>query len=418
MRLDPAATVFVMFACGLGGLVGGANASPFEPMPEPILLDGLLDAENAPIAMDENFIVIANPVTEEVFVLDLETGSLLWTLTQEDPGLAVRDWGAELEIDDGIIVVGSNASGFGDVGIVEVFDAATGQRLHTLQANATADDRFGQSVDIDSGIIAVGADLEDFTAFPAPCGVVYLYDAQTGGLILEIGAADTSMPQIFFGADVALGDGVLAVNANNELLFTFDAATGAEIGAALATPTSGNYRSGSLAVESGMLFIADSDAAAPGSGTGSGAVAIFDPNGLNLIDVFSPSPYASGGNIGHRLRAAPGGLVVGGPGIDSGRGEVFAIDPGEATTKRLFLAPNESGENPSRFGEDVAVNAQGDVLVMAIGADVPAGNPWLYLYRGLLASNDAPCLGDANGDGVVDLADLNAVLAAFGQLCP
>ena len=26
--------------------------------------------------------------------------------------------------------------------------------------------------------------------------------------------------------------------------------------------------------------------------------------------------------------------------------------------------------------------------------------------------------GDANGDGVVDLADLNAVLAAFGQMCP
>ncbi len=28
------------------------------------------------------------------------------------------------------------------------------------------------------------------------------------------------------------------------------------------------------------------------------------------------------------------------------------------------------------------------------------------------------CTGDANGDGVVDLADLNAVLAAFGQVCP
>ncbi|XHC25814.1 MAG: hypothetical protein ACFHWZ_02360 [Phycisphaerales bacterium] len=34
------------------------------------------------------------------------------------------------------------------------------------------------------------------------------------------------------------------------------------------------------------------------------------------------------------------------------------------------------------------------------------------------ASCPAPCFGDANNDGVVDLADLNAVLAAFGQVCP
>jgi len=34
------------------------------------------------------------------------------------------------------------------------------------------------------------------------------------------------------------------------------------------------------------------------------------------------------------------------------------------------------------------------------------------------ASCPAQCFGDANNDGVVDLADLNAVLAAFGQVCP
>ena len=34
------------------------------------------------------------------------------------------------------------------------------------------------------------------------------------------------------------------------------------------------------------------------------------------------------------------------------------------------------------------------------------------------ASCPAPCFGDANNDGVIDLADLNAVLAAFGQVCP
>jgi hypothetical protein len=28
------------------------------------------------------------------------------------------------------------------------------------------------------------------------------------------------------------------------------------------------------------------------------------------------------------------------------------------------------------------------------------------------------CVGDANGDGVINLADLNAVLAAFGSACP
>jgi hypothetical protein len=37
----------------------------------------------------------------------------------------------------------------------------------------------------------------------------------------------------------------------------------------------------------------------------------------------------------------------------------------------------------------------------------------------ILAVRSNPmCFGDANGDGVVDLADLNAVLAAFGQACP
>jgi len=75
-----------------------------------------------------------------------------------------------------------------------------------------------------------------------------------------------------------------------------------------------------------------------------------------------------------------------------------------------------SENNPSDpcFGGNPAINSNGDVVFNA--ALIPVGNPAVEYGSGVFVARAAASLpGDTNGDGVVNFADLNAVLAQFGQ---
>ena len=101
------------------------------------------------------------------------------------------------------------------------------------------------------------------------------------------------------------------------------------------------------------------------------------------------------------------------------------VDSGSA---RVFLGPNGAvlctfvGDSPSDFfGNSVSgagdVNNDGyaDLIVGALGDD--NNGTYCGSARLIVSGSLSPCIGDANGDGLIDLEDLNAVLAAFGTKC-
>lgn len=63
-------------------------------------------------------------------------------------------------------------------------------------------------------------------------------------------------------------------------------------------------------------------------------------------------------------------------------------------------------------------NAGNRLSVLSVSTSGPYVNPVYYTDRAWCMGIVSACAGDANGDGVVDFADLNAVLGAFGQALP
>ena len=199
--------------------------------------------------------------------------------------------------------------GPGQQGAVYLFDASTGQQLHKITAPGSGtSDFFGWSVDIDDGMLAVGA----YNA-AGGLGRVYLYDVETATLLQTL-VHESLVTSV--GYDVAIDDGLVVAGAR------FDSVQG------------------SAAV----------------------AVVVFDAETGEELAVLYASDGESGDQLGHAVAFADG-VIVGG-------------------------APNDD--------------------------DLGSGKGAAYLFGG---EPEDPCENDIDGSGVVDLADLLSVLAAFGAPC-
>jgi len=140
--------------------------------------------------------------------------SLLFQITTILPDLPIAGerFGISLAIDGDYIVVGAPASSeVGNLtGSVYVFDVQTGVQLHRIiPAGSAARDTVGASVDIDDGVIAIGAPFYDRPGLGGS-GIVYLYDAASGTLIDTYHPPEPSILQQF-GSDVALDGSRLIV---------------------------------------------------------------------------------------------------------------------------------------------------------------------------------------------------------------
>ena len=80
------------------------------------------------------------------------------------------------------------------------------------------------------------------------------------------------------------------------------------------------------------------------------------------------------------------------------------VDGFETSNTQISLPPNYLDEATTYYWQVQAISPSGATRY---------GNPELATFTTI--GLDVPCLGDADGDGMVDLADLNAVLANFGQ---
>lgn len=140
--------------------------------------------------------------------------NLLFQLTTIYPDTPIIDerFGASVAIDGDFIVVGAPGSSFSGslTGSVYVFDVNTGVQLHRIvPAGSGAGDLVGTSVDVQDGVIAIGAPFYTRPGLGGS-GIVYTYNAASGTLINTF---NPPMPAVLqqFGTSVALDGSRLVV---------------------------------------------------------------------------------------------------------------------------------------------------------------------------------------------------------------
>ncbi len=316
------------------------------------------------------FIAVSGAVNPyAAYLFDANTGAQLHKLLPED-GQTGRLFGFAVAIDSGVVVVGAwgDSSTLPQQGSAYLFDAATGEQLFKLKPGTeSGGDNFGFAVDIDDGIVAIGAYRDDDLGFDA--GAAYLFDAVTGSLLYKL-LPDDGAAGDEFGRSIAIDNGVVAVGA-----------------------------------------IRDDD-----DGTDSGSVYLFDAaTGTQLWKLLADDG-AEFKHLGYSV-AINHGTVAAGAWISndngSGSGSAYLFDAA-AGTQLAKLLPSD-GTTDERFGTSVAVGGDLATVGAYFGNTVhgsQTGSAFVF------TAPAAPCIADVNGDGVLSPADFSAWVAAFNAGTP
>ncbi len=166
------------------------------------------------VALDGPRGIIGAPLRDEAaadsgaaYIFDVSTGQQLIKLIPDDVQ-AVSGFGGSVAIQGDRAVVGAmldNQAGRA-AGAAYIFDTTTGQQLFKLQASdAFSGDEFGVSVDLDDGVVLVGAHKN------GP-GAAYIYDVQSGQEMGILHSEDAA-PDDLFGVAVALDQGKALIGA-------------------------------------------------------------------------------------------------------------------------------------------------------------------------------------------------------------
>ncbi len=324
------------------------------------------------------------------YLFDASTGVQLFKLLPNDG--ASGDWfGAEIAISDGIVAVGAKYDEDNGPysGSAYLFDASTGEQIAKLLPNDGAmSDRFGESIAISDGVVAVGANGDDDNG--SQSGSVYLFDASTGAQLAKLLPADGAAND-WFGISVAMADGIIAIGAAQDgdngsasgSAYLFDASTGEQLFKLL--PSDGNAGSVfgcSIAIDSGVVAVGafgDDD-----NGHWSGSAYLFDAStGAQLFKLL-PSDGARDDKFGGSIAIGNGIVAVGASsdhdnGNGSGSAYLFDASTGEQIAK---LLPRH-GTTYDRFGNSIAIENG----VVGVGASEAGRNETGLVY--LIDPSDA-----------------------------
>ncbi|MCB9838042.1 MAG: hypothetical protein H6813_01785 [Phycisphaeraceae bacterium] len=217
------------------------------------------------------------------YLFDAATGAQLEKLLP-DQSAPNHYFGVSIAMDSGVVAVGSRSyfvlnEGF-TLSAAFLFDVSSGAQIRALRANnGTWTDFFAESLDIDNGLVAVGAWAR--SVFFDHSGAMYVFDAATGDQLHYIFPAD-GHDRDHFGYSISIHNGVIAAGAEQDgdngwvagSAYLYDAASGAQIDKYLASDGSQfDYFGTSIAIEDGVVVsgaIGDED-----NGSDSGSVYVF-----------------------------------------------------------------------------------------------------------------------------------------------
>ena len=353
------------------------------------------------------------------YVFDATTGALLLTLKNPTSEYLGR-FGVSVAISHHIIVVGAigDDTGDKDAGSAYAFDAMTGDLLHTLN-NPTpeASDHFGYSVAISGNTIVVGAPYDDTGAENA--GSAYVFDASTGELLHTLNNP-TPEDDDHFAMRVAISNDTIVVGArvddtgapNAGSAYVFDAKTGT-LAHTLNNPMpeAGDYF-GDVAI-SGNIIVVGANGDDTGA-TDSGSAYVFDATTGELLHTLNNPTPQEDDLFGVGTAISGNTIVIGAFGDHTEGtyliGSAYVFD---ATTGSLIeTINNPTPEEFEWFGYAVAIS--GDTIVVGAHNDNTGGRSVGSAYVFRLDSPSTPD-ADFNNDGFYDVADIDRLSAAIAS---
>jgi hypothetical protein len=286
-----------------------------------------------------------------VYLFSAATGIQLAKLVPFD-GAAGDEFGFAVALDGGILAVGAKRDddNGSDSGSLYLFEASTGTLLMKLLPNdGAANDNFGESVDMDNRVVAVGAHGNSDNG--PLSGSAYLFDVASGLQLNKLLPLDGGTND-FFGTTIAIDNGVVAVGAWADSIFfdhsgsayLFDVATGFQT--AKMIPSDGHDRDHfgyAIAMDAGIVAIgAEQDG---DNGFNSGSAYLFDAtNGMEVAKILA----SDGGGFdyfGSAIATENGIVVVGAQGDDDNgdaSGSAYVIG-GPSTVGTGFCFGDASG---------------------------------------------------------------------------
>ena len=291
----------------------------------------------------------------KAYIYNVTTGALVHTLNNPNPyGTQYADYfGQAVAISGNYAIVGAaedDAAGSSS-GKAYIFDVPTGALVHTLNnPNAygtSANDFFGEAVDISGNYAIVGAYQED-DASGTLSGKAYIFNVTTGALAytLDNSNAYGTGAEDRFGWAVAISSNYAIVGAyrednptglNSGKAYIFDVTTGALVHTldnpnAYGNNTAGDNFGHSVAI-SGNYAIIGAVGEDDASGTESGKAYIFDVlTGALVHTLNNPNAYGTSLSdlFGHVVAISDNYAIVGAYGEDdaggSASGKAYVFD--------------------------------------------------------------------------------------------
>lgn len=430
---------------------------------------GVVEGLGGGVAARDGLVVAGGPYASiggfesgAAWVYRVEDGALVIDSALAAPGIGGGDhFGFAVATDGSLICIGApedsgvmNASG--SVRVFRHTGSAWSADPIVFAPAAQTGDRFGASVAISGDVLIVGAPGRDMVgASDAGAALVFVWNGAAWIFVQELIAPESDAGDRF-GTSVSLHAGRLLIGAFGDDDRGVDAGAGyvferrgdAWVFAAKLTAADGKAAdllgwSASLGGDGGDIAVLG----APGrddAGSMAGGAHVFDFQGGAWVEqgVLTPTSASAFDRAGSSVAAGDEFVIVGSPredadGAEAGSVSVFSRMHGvwsEAAVVRAALGAEGAFGAAVGIDDDIlligapdAYGGAGRLLTLPAIGDCDASGTLdaCEVANGSLEDSDSdlrpdacdppPCPGDATGNGVVDIRDLNFVLAFWGQ---
>lgn len=336
------------------------------------------DRYGSAVDIDNGVVAVGSPQDDDngdfsgsAYIFDI-AASIITKLLPND-GAPGDSFGTSIAISNGIVAVGASGNdenGQGS-GAVYLFDAFTGVQLFKIiPTDLAPGDNFGRAIALSKTTLAVGSWKAD--AHGADSGAAYLFNTQTGTQTHKLLPTDGSAGD-WFGVSIDIDSGIVVVGAltTNEhgsndggSAYVFDASTGTQTAKLRSNDIDpGDWFGNTVAMDSGIILIGASGDRDLGFFTGSAY--IFDATNGNQIAKLLPSDGAADNWFGSGIAIDNAQIAIGSPGNDdighnSGSAHVFSMP-------KLTCPADLTGDNLLNFFDISA-------FLLAFNANDPAAD--------------------------------------------
>lgn len=342
-----------------------------------------------------------SPLKISSLVLGLMWSIPIFAQINEDYKLMASDgamgdqYGHCVAVDNGIIAIGSpmDDDNGTNSGAAYLYDAFTGAELFKLLPNDGAPGaEFGYSISIDNGLVAVGARMDDQNGTAA--GAAYLFSAIDGTQLVKLTPTDPEVGDEF-GNAIDLDNGIVAVGAwrsddygdGSGAAYLFEASTGSQL-QKLLPPSGNNYQTFgvSIAIDNDLVAIGARTFFVAGQGYTFAKAHLFEVATGDQLRELQPDILNLNGDLGGHFAdalAMDNGLVAVGAWSrtvnweESGSAYVFDAYSGE---QLHWIAPDDIWDR-----DHCGISISMDNQIVAIGSEGDDDNAWsagaAYLYN-------------------------------------